>query len=312
MFWLKLCKSSWNCAWNLAFPLFISPVVWNMCENLHYESVFFKELHNQQEYYWPTIYRTGAAVVSTITSYSTHYLIGQNRGLSGLKSIWPVIITGDLLCVIFRLCCAISLKNIDRLNYRIQGHFSNYSNWSGSLARQSIPRYIIQTACWLVSRFQGILFKWLVGLSVNSKVYYSNGSLARQSIPRYIIQTARWLASRFQGILFKWLVRSSVDSKVYYSNGSRARKSIPRYIIHKAQWLVGSPVDSLVSLAKFLWLFWPCMWALVTHIKTYRNAFTFCKYTFLRRIRWFDKFSAVAIREENTLYNSPVVSHLLS
>ena len=176
--------------------------------------------------------------------------------------------TGDLLCVIFSLCCAISLKNIDRLNYRIQGHFSNYSNWSGSLARQSIPRYIIQTA--------------------------------------------RWLASRFQGILFKWLIRSSVDSKVYYSNSSRARKSIPRYIIHKAQWLVGSPVDSLVSLAKFLWLFWSCMWALVTHIKTYHHAFTFYKYTFLRRIRWFDKFSAVAIKEENTLYNSPVVSHLLS
>ena len=41
-----------------------------MCENLHYESVYyFKELHNQQEYYWPTIYRTGAAVVSTITSH---------------------------------------------------------------------------------------------------------------------------------------------------------------------------------------------------------------------------------------------------
>ena len=140
------------------------------------------------------------------------------------------------------------------LNYRIQGHFSNYSNWSGSLARQSIP-----------------------------KVYYSNGSLARQSIP-----------------------------KVYYSNGSRARKSIPRYIIQMAQWLVGSPVDSLVSLAKFLWLFWSCMWALVTHIKTYRHAFTFYKYTFLRRIRWFDKFSAVAIKEENTLYNSSVVSHLLS
>ena len=69
MFWSKLCKSSWNCrVWNLAFPVFISPIVWNMCENLHYESVYFKKLHNQQEYYWPTIYRTGAAVVSTITS----------------------------------------------------------------------------------------------------------------------------------------------------------------------------------------------------------------------------------------------------
>ena len=41
-----------------------------MCENLPYESVYFKELQNEQEYYWPTIYRAGAAVVSTITSDS--------------------------------------------------------------------------------------------------------------------------------------------------------------------------------------------------------------------------------------------------
>ena len=26
-------------------------IVWSMCENLPYESVYFKELHNQQEYY---------------------------------------------------------------------------------------------------------------------------------------------------------------------------------------------------------------------------------------------------------------------
>ena len=50
------------------FPVFISPIVWNMCERLNYESVYFKEVHNDQEYYRPTIYRTGAAVVSTITS----------------------------------------------------------------------------------------------------------------------------------------------------------------------------------------------------------------------------------------------------
>ena len=75
MFWSKLCKSSWNCAWNLAFPVFISPIVWNMCENLHYESVYFKDLHNQQECYWPTIYRTGAALVSTITSYDSYILL---------------------------------------------------------------------------------------------------------------------------------------------------------------------------------------------------------------------------------------------
>ena len=30
-------------------------------------------------------------------------LTGQNRGLSGLKNIWPVIMTGDLLSVILSL-----------------------------------------------------------------------------------------------------------------------------------------------------------------------------------------------------------------
>ena len=34
-------------------------------------------------------------------NYSIHYLTGQNRGLSGLKNIWPVIMTGNLLSVIF-------------------------------------------------------------------------------------------------------------------------------------------------------------------------------------------------------------------
>ena len=26
----------------LLFPVFISPIVWNMCEHLHYESVYFQ------------------------------------------------------------------------------------------------------------------------------------------------------------------------------------------------------------------------------------------------------------------------------
>ena len=75
-----------NCAWNLEFPVFISPILWNMCENLPYESVYFKELHNEQECYQPTIYRAGAAVVSTITSLQETYgdpslermCVGQN------------------------------------------------------------------------------------------------------------------------------------------------------------------------------------------------------------------------------------------
>ena len=39
-----------------------------MCENLRYELVYFKVLHDEQGCYWPTIYRAGAAVVSTIAS----------------------------------------------------------------------------------------------------------------------------------------------------------------------------------------------------------------------------------------------------
>ena len=38
-----------------------------MSENLHYETVYFKELHNDEEYHWSKIYTAGVAVVSTIT-----------------------------------------------------------------------------------------------------------------------------------------------------------------------------------------------------------------------------------------------------
>ena len=83
MFWSKLCKLTWNCAWNLAFSVFISPIVWNMCENLPYELVYFKELHNEQECYWARINRAGAAVVTTITS------------LDNLTSAWCVILLAN-------------------------------------------------------------------------------------------------------------------------------------------------------------------------------------------------------------------------
>ena len=57
-----------------------------MCENLHYESVYFKELHNEQEYYWPAIYRAGAAVVvSTITSIR----YGRFFEMSSVDAKWP-------------------------------------------------------------------------------------------------------------------------------------------------------------------------------------------------------------------------------
>ena len=41
---------------TLRFLFLLSPTVWNISENLHYKSVYFKELHNDQEYYWRTIY----------------------------------------------------------------------------------------------------------------------------------------------------------------------------------------------------------------------------------------------------------------
>ena len=43
--------STWLSAWNLAFSAFISAIVCFMCENLQYESVYFKELHKNQSYY---------------------------------------------------------------------------------------------------------------------------------------------------------------------------------------------------------------------------------------------------------------------
>ena len=57
---------------------------------------------------------------------SIHYLTGQNRGLSGLKNIWPVIMTGDLLSVILspglslRLRQIIDLPATDKLLYFAQ------------------------------------------------------------------------------------------------------------------------------------------------------------------------------------------------
>ena len=38
---------------TLRFLILLSPIVsvWNMSENFHYESVYFKKVHNDQEYY---------------------------------------------------------------------------------------------------------------------------------------------------------------------------------------------------------------------------------------------------------------------
>ena len=48
-----------------------------------------------------TIYCQRNSIFLRQKNYCIHYLTSQNRGLSGLKNIWPVIMTGDLLSVIF-------------------------------------------------------------------------------------------------------------------------------------------------------------------------------------------------------------------
>ena len=50
---------------------------------------YFKELHNEQEYYWPTMYRLGAAVVSTITSlyiFAIYKIMAAENGHFALDS----------------------------------------------------------------------------------------------------------------------------------------------------------------------------------------------------------------------------------
>ena len=86
MVWKKLCKSNWKCAWNLAFPVFISPIVWNMCEN-RYISKRYTATKN-------TIDRiAGAAVVSIITSDTNSICLSSqlvfHRWRKGHKS-WQI------------------------------------------------------------------------------------------------------------------------------------------------------------------------------------------------------------------------------
>ena len=54
-FALRCLKSNWISASNFSFPVLISPFLWNMC--VHNESVYFKELYKQEDY-WPTTIHT--------------------------------------------------------------------------------------------------------------------------------------------------------------------------------------------------------------------------------------------------------------
>ena len=49
-----------------------------MCENLHYESVYFKELHNQQEYYsvlTDNMQNGGSCSVNEKQEHFLHYIV---------------------------------------------------------------------------------------------------------------------------------------------------------------------------------------------------------------------------------------------
>ena len=50
--------------------LFYSNLLYEICVKIFImnQHNYSRELHNDQEYYWPAIYRVGAAVVSTNTS----------------------------------------------------------------------------------------------------------------------------------------------------------------------------------------------------------------------------------------------------
>ena len=51
---------------TLRYFLYLSHLFYGICVNIF----IMNELHKDQEYYWATKYRAGAAVVSTITSVS--------------------------------------------------------------------------------------------------------------------------------------------------------------------------------------------------------------------------------------------------
>ena len=70
-------KSNRNCSWNLLYGI--------ICVNIFImKSVYFKELHNEQEYYSSTIYRAGAAecqlllVIYIVIVYCYCYCVSHN------------------------------------------------------------------------------------------------------------------------------------------------------------------------------------------------------------------------------------------
>ena len=134
-------------------------IVWKMCENLHYETVYIQELHNEQEYYWPTIYRVGAAVVSTITSVYLHYSAVR----SCLKlMIWsmttgprhppkPCHIEDDLICYLEDVW-SVSINKKKKIFYKY--HHARPREWKA--LKKSKFKIYVNMYDWKLFRFDNL------------------------------------------------------------------------------------------------------------------------------------------------------------
>ena len=80
MLWSKLNQWTESVQGTLHF-LFLSQLrLYGICVKIFtINRYYFKELHNNQEYYWLIIYRAGPAVVSTITS--NNIIVSLSKGL---------------------------------------------------------------------------------------------------------------------------------------------------------------------------------------------------------------------------------------
>ena len=56
-------------------------------------------------------------------NHCIHYLTGQNQGLSGQKNIWLVIMTGDLLSVIWSPALQLTCFAMGKQTLKNEGHF---------------------------------------------------------------------------------------------------------------------------------------------------------------------------------------------
>ena len=122
-----------------------------MGENYYHESVYCKELHNllnDQEYNWPTIYRAGVAVVSTITNSSIFTCIQEQKvKISRNSSITPYLTLILILALRFYYCSLFSLafRDMWRKNVAFIKAFWKRFEIKGWQNHERLSMYIINT-----------------------------------------------------------------------------------------------------------------------------------------------------------------------